>query len=82
MGSGNLWYEVRHLATVDVLRELVAAWLIVRAVASCSSSDSRAADHARCRLPTFANSVRDRHSRAFHRVAHRRSSDPPGMKPG
>jgi hypothetical protein len=32
MGSGNLWYEVRQLATVDVLRELAAAWLIVSAV--------------------------------------------------
>ena len=31
MGSSNLWYEVRQLATVDVLRELVAAWLIVGA---------------------------------------------------
>ena len=32
MGSGNLWYEVRQLATADLLRELMAAWLIVGAV--------------------------------------------------
>jgi hypothetical protein len=32
MGSGNLWYEVRQLATADVLRELASAWLIVGAV--------------------------------------------------
>ena len=32
MGSGNLWYEVRQLATVDVLREMAAAWLIVGTV--------------------------------------------------
>ena len=32
MGSGNLWYEVRQLATEDVLRELASAWLIVGVV--------------------------------------------------
>jgi hypothetical protein len=32
MGSGNLWYEVRQLATTDVLHELASAWLIVGVV--------------------------------------------------
>ena len=32
MGDDDLWYEVRQLATADVLHELAAAWLIVGVV--------------------------------------------------
>jgi hypothetical protein len=32
MGSSNLWYAIRQLATADFLRELTAAWLVTGAV--------------------------------------------------